>query len=169
MSKASMFITYLFCTWQIQSEVFHLILFNLPNSFIFSERKQARQGSACPDLAGRNLSSYLMSLSHMSTSLLHHTSFQNPSTVQWTLHSSHILVSRCCLKNLNTFSLSNTLLLIYESLCHSVSSKHMTNGCVSSVLHLSKAQIVMHPVRRYWKEQALTSDRNAVLVGVYVI
>lgn len=31
--------------------------------------------------------------------------------------------------------------------------------CKRRVLHLSKAQIVMHPVRRYWKEQALTSDR----------
>lgn len=31
--------------------------------------------------------------------------------------------------------------------------------CKFRVLHLSKAQIVMHPVRRYWKEQALTSDR----------
>lgn len=30
--------------------------------------------------------------------------------------------------------------------------------CKIRVLHLSEAQIVMHPIKRYWKEQAFTSD-----------
>lgn len=56
---------------------FYLILFNLPNSFILSERKQVMQGSDCPDLACRSLNSFLMSLFLMSKQLLYHTSFQN--------------------------------------------------------------------------------------------
>lgn len=147
----------LLCLWSVslvhvrfRVRYYHLILFNLPNNFILSERKLARQGSDCPDLACWNLSSYLMSLFHISKLLLHHTSFQN------TLYCSMNSAFQPHFNSLDAAAKPEPVHLIQHPAFHiwkSVSLR-VLKACDQwlykfRVSHLSKAQIVMHPVRRY--------------------